>query len=322
MNRTTRPCVAVTRHLPEPMIAPLRAHADVRMPEAGRPCDVAGLLAEAEHALVTPMEPIDSRVVRASPLLRQVITVSAGYDHIDLAACTARGVRVANTPGAVVAATADLAFGLMLAASRRIVEADRYVRAELWDGDLAPFLGQDVHHSRLGIIGMGRIGAELAKRGNGFDMDVAYHSRRRIGAEREAALGVTYRELDELLITSDVVMLSVNYTPDTHHLIGTRELALMKRSTVLVNTARGGVVDEVALVKALQRNMIAAAGLDVFEEEPALHPLLRSLDNVVLTPHLGSHTAATHRRMAAAAFANLLGTLRGAPLSECVNPGE
>ncbi|CCH79421.1 Glyoxylate reductase [Nostocoides japonicum T1-X7] len=317
---TPRPVVGLSRPLPEESLLALRELADVRMPPEDRPADLADVLRGADHALVTPYERIDDALLDACPTLRRIITVSAGYDHIDVAACASRGIEVANTPGAVVAATADHAFGLLLAASRRIVEADAYTRSGSWSGGVAPFLGQDVHHSTLGIVGMGRIGQQLARRAHGFDMEVVYHGRRRLEPTLESRLGVRRLPLEELLAHSDAVILQVSYSPGTHHLLDERRLALMKPSAVLVNTSRGGVVDDAALARALSSGRLAGAGLDVFEGEPHLLPELRSLPNVVLTPHLGAHTVTTHRRMAQEALTNLIGTLRGAELENRVTP--
>ncbi|AQV97829.1 D-glycerate dehydrogenase [Cupriavidus necator] len=316
-----KPLIALSRRIPDASLAILRELGEVRMPaEHEEGGDLAPLFKHADGVLVIPGDCIDAKLLASCPRLRLVITIRAGFDHIDLQACTARGIRVAHTPGAVCAATADMAFGLLLAASRRIVEADAFVRAGRWVGQLSPLPGQDVHHTRMGIIGLGRIGALLARRARGFDMDVCYHSRRRISEQEEAALGVRWLPLDELLTQSDAVMVQVPYGPATHHLVGTRELSLMKKTAVLVNTARGGVVDDAALAAALRDGRIAAAGLDVTEGEPKVHPELLALPNVVLTPHLGAATHETHRQMAHEAFQNLVGALRGAPLANCLNP--
>lgn len=314
------PCIALSRQVPEALLARLRPHGTVRMPEAPAAADLAGLFREADYALVVPGERVDRALLDACPRLRMITTVSAGFDHIDVEACTARGIRVCNTPLAVAAATADLAFGLLLAAARRIVEADAFVRAGRWRADSPPLFGLDVNRQQLGIIGLGRIGIEIAKRARGFDMDVAYHNRRRLAPEEEAQLGVRHLDFGDLLEQSDAIMVQAPYGTATHHLIGAAQLARMKPTAVLINCARGGVVDDAALAAALRDGRIAAAGLDVVEGEPSVHPALLDLPNVVLSPHNGASTRGTHRRMTLEAFDNLAGALRGEPLRHCVNP--
>ncbi|CAD5108430.1 2-hydroxyacid dehydrogenase [Zestomonas carbonaria] len=315
-------CIALSRRVPEILLERLREHADIRMPESDAPPDLVSLMREADYALVIPGDRVDRALLDACPRLKMVSTVSAGFDHIDVDACTAWNVRVCNTPGAVVASTADMAFALLLSAARRVVEADAFVRAGRWNKEAAPLFGMDVHHKRMGIIGLGRIGMELAKRARGFDMDVAYHNRRRLSPEEEERLGVRYLNLDTLLEQSDAVMVQVPYGSATHHLIGAPQLARMKPSAVLVNTSRGGVVDDAALAEALRQGRIAAAGLDVTEGEPEVHPELLKLPNVVLTPHSGASTRETHLRMTLEAFDNLLDAIHGEPLRNCVNPAK
>ncbi len=318
---TARICIGLSRQLAPPLLERLRALGDVRMPHTDAPANLAELFKDVDYALVTPLDGrIDRAVLAACPRLKLISTISAGYDHIDIQACAERGIAVCNTPGAVVAATADLAFGLMLAAARCIVEADTFVRAGRWAMGSAPIYGMDVHHKRMGIIGLGRIGVELAKRAKGFDMEVCYYNRRQLAPEEEARLGVRYLELDSLLAQSDFVMVQAPYGPHTHHLIGAEQLALMKPSAVLVNAARGGVVDDAALAAALRDRRIFAAGLDVTEGEPGVHPDLLALTNLVLAPHIGSNTRETHMRMAMEAIENLLGAVSGAPLRNCVTP--
>ncbi|MDF3933900.1 2-hydroxyacid dehydrogenase, partial [Pseudomonas citronellolis] len=265
---------------------------------------------------------VDATLLARCPRLKVLCTVSAGFDHIDLDACSARDVRVCNTPRAVAAATADLAFGLLLAAARRIVEADLFVRGGGWRSDSSPLLGQDVHHKQLGILGLGSIGMEVAKRARGFDMDVAYHNRRRLAEEDETRLGVRYLDFGQLLEQSDALILQLPYSAASHHIIGAAQLARMKPQAILINTARGGLVDEAALATALREGRLAAAGLDVTEGEPAVNPLLLGLPNLVLSPHNGAATRETRRRMTLEAFDNLLDALRGEPLRNCINPLE
>jgi glyoxylate reductase len=242
--------------------------------------------------------------------LRGVCNVAVGFDNIDLAACARRGVVVTNTPGVLDDATADLAFALILAARRRLGEGERLVRAgKPWQWGMDFMVGHDLRGGRLGIVGLGGIGARVAARGRGFGMEIAYFGRRE--SPHAAELEATRLDLDELLATSDVISLHTPLTPETHHLIGARQLCLMKPTATLVNTARGAVVDEAALVEALRDGRIAGAGLDVFEDEPNVHPGLLELDNVVLLPHIGSATVETRAAMAELAARNAIAIARG-----------
>jgi gluconate 2-dehydrogenase len=226
-----------------------------------------------------------------------------------------------NTPGVLDDSTADLAWTLMLGAARRITEVERYIRNGDWKGwRLKQWLGVDVHHATLGIVGMGRIGQAIARRAAGFDMRVLYHNRNRVAEGIEAKLNASRVSLDELLRQSDFVVLQVPYSPDTHHLIGAAELSKMKPTAILINSTRGGVVDDDALVAALKNGTIRAAGLDVFENEPKLNPLFLELDNVVLAPHVGSSTEATRRAMAMTAAKNAVAALSGAKPPNLINP--
>jgi glyoxylate reductase len=235
-----------------------------------------------------------------------------GFDNVDLAAAEARGIWVTNTPGVLTDATADLAFGLLLAAARRIPESERFLRAGRFDG-WAPLLfrGADLFGATLGIVGLGRIGQAMARRARAFGMRIVYAGRRAVDAEVERALEARRVELDELLATSDFVSLHCPLTPETRHLIDAGALARMKKGAILINTARGPIVDEAALVDALRSGHLAGAGLDVFEREPAVHPGLLELENVVLTPHTGSATMGTRRRMAELVCENLERALAG-----------
>lgn len=265
--------------------------------------------------------PLNGEIMDRLPELRVISNYGVGVDHIVVADAAQRNVAVGNTPGHLNGATADMGFALLLAAARRLVEGDRYARSRQFTTyDPGYMLGQEVHSTQLGIIGMGRIGEQLARRAVGFDMLVCYHNRRR-RPEAEAALRAQYVELDELLTSSDYVVACVPLTDQTRGLIGARELALMKATAVLVNIARGPVVDTAALTAALQSRSIYAAGLDVTDPEPLPrdHPLL-SLDNVVIAPHLGSATEQTRRRMAEVSVENLLRGLRGDPLLHEVLP--
>jgi len=264
---------------------------------------------------------VDTSLLDCLPGVRVISNFGVGVDHIDVAAATARGIPVGNTPGILDGATADLAFALLLAAGRRLVEGDRYARGpDFLRYDPSYLLGREVHGSTLGIIGMGRIGEQVARRARAFDMTVLYHNRRP-KPETEAALGVRYASRDELLATSDYVVLTVPLTEQTHRLIGRAELARMKRTASLINVSRGPVVDPDALTVALTNRTIHAAALDVTDPEPLPrnHPLLR-LDNVIITPHMGSATEQARRRMAEISVENLLAGLSGRPLPFRVAP--
>ncbi len=265
---------------------------------------------------------VDDVLLARLPGVRVISNFGVGVDHIDVAAATRRGIPAGNTPGVLDGATADLAFALLLAAGRRLVEGDRYARGpHFLHYDPSYMLGREIHGSTLGILGMGRIGEQVARRARGFDMSVLYHNRHR-RPEVEAGLGVRYASRDELLAASDYVVLTVPLTPQTHHLIGRAELARMKPTAILVNAARGAVVDTDALTEALKERRIYAAALDVTDPEPLPrdHPLLQ-LENVVLTPHLGSATEQTRRRMAEISVENLMAGLEGKPLRFQVRAG-
>lgn len=272
--------------------------------------------------LICPLSTrVDREVFAAAPELKVVANLGVGVDNIDLSAANARKVLVLNTPGVLTDTVADLAFALMLAVARRVVELDKRLRAEGFPGwtFMPPYLGRDVWGATLGIVGLGRIGTAVARRAKCFRMRILYHSRNK-KPELEEELGCQYVGLDELLRESDFVILCTPLTPDTHHLIGARELSLMKETAYLINIARGPVVDEEALVQALKEGKIAGAALDVFEREPEVHPGLLELENVVLTPHIGSATVATRRRMAAMAVEGVIAALEGRRPENLVNP--
>jgi glyoxylate reductase len=289
------------------------------------PWEAAGE-AGAEHiqAIYTYGHPtVDAALLDRLPGVRVVSNFGVGVDHIDVATAAARGVPVGNTPGILDGATADMAFTLLLAAGRRLAEGDRYARSPAFlRYDPSYMLGREVHHSTLGILGLGRIGEQVARRARAFDMTVLYHNRRR-RPEVEAALGVRYAERDELLAASDYVVLTLPLTPETRGLIGRAELARMKPTAILVNVARGPVVETDALTEALAARRIYAAALDVTDPEPLprAHPLLR-LDNVTITPHLGSATEQTRTRMAEVSIENLRAGLAGRPLVCQVTPAK
>ena len=265
---------------------------------------------------------VDAAVIQAAPKLKVISNDAVGFNNIDVAEATRRGIPVGNTPGVLSDTTADLAFALLMAAARRIAESDRYVRKGLWKVAFQPGLmfGHDIHHATLGIVGLGRIGVEMARRAKGFNMRILYSNRSR-RPDIEAELGVEYITLASLLSQSDFVSLHVSLNENTRHLIGRTELALMKSNAILINTARGQVVDQNALYEALKAGQIAGAGLDVMETEPipADDPLL-TLENVVFTPHIGSATKATRNRMAMLAAENLIAGLQGRRLPHCINP--
>ena len=265
---------------------------------------------------------VDITLMDAAPKLKVISNLAVGYDNIDITEATKRGIQVGNTPGVLTETTADIAFALLMAATRRVVEADRHVRKGQWKtwGPMI-LLGQDIHHATLGIIGLGRIGIEVAKRARGFNMNVLYHDVVR-NEEAEKQLGVKYvSELNELLSTADFISVHVPLLPETHHLIGASEFALMKPTAVFINTSRGPVVDQKALYEALRSGKIFAAGIDVTEVEPIStdDPLL-TLENVVITPHIASASVHTRKNMAMMAAENLIAGLRGEVLPNCVNP--
>jgi glyoxylate/hydroxypyruvate/2-ketogluconate reductase len=264
-------------------------------------------------AMATVMDKFDESILAQCPDLQVVANIAVGYNNIDIPACMKRGIRVTNTPGVLDDTTADLTWSLLMAAARRIAEGDAYVRAGDWKiaFGVQYFLGQDIHHATLGIVGMGRIGQAIARRARGFDMRVLYHNRTPLPDDEEAKLGATWVDRNALLAESDFVVVMAPYSPATHHLIGAAEIARMKPTAVLVNSARGGVVDDAALVEALKAKRIAAAGLDVFEGEPGIHPGFLELRNVVMTPHIGSASRATRITMCRTAAENIVAVLEG-----------
>jgi gluconate 2-dehydrogenase len=311
-----KPRVLVTRALFDEVIEELSEHFDIEHnQESDTPWSSDELrrrLADKDGALTTGSDKIDAAVLEAAPKLKVVCNVAVGHNNFDLAAFTERGIQATNTPGVLDDTTADMAWALMLAAARRVTESERWLRAGHWRGwKNDQFLGMDVHHATLGIVGMGRIGQAVARRALGFSMRVLYHNRSRAPTEVEQELGAQYVSLETLLEQSDFISLNLPYSPESHHLIGAGQLARMKPSAVLVNTARGAIVDDAALVEALKEGRIAGAGLDVFEGEPKLNPGFLELDNVALAPHLGSATRATRLKMNLLAARNLTAALAG-----------
>ena len=316
--------VFVTRRLPDAAMAKLESFCDPEIWNQETPPLREVLLEkvkDAEGVLCLLTDRIDAELMNHAPKLRVISNCAVGFDNVDVAEATRRGIVVGNTPGVLTETTADLAFALMLAAARRVVEADRFVRAGKWK-TWSPtlLLGQDVQGATLGIVGLGRIGVAVAKSAQGFGMRVLYHCRAR-NPEAEQRLGARYVDLATLLTEADFLSLHTNLTPETHHLIGREQLRQMKRTAILVNTARGPIVDTQALYEALRDGTIAYAALDVTESEPLPpdHPLLR-LENVIIVPHIASASVATRTKMALMAVDNLAAGLKGEMPPNPVNP--
>lgn len=318
----SKPHVVVTRRLFAALIDELRATYSLRDNQDDRSLaahEVAAWLAAADGALITAGERIDETLLARCPRLKVVSNIAVGYNNIDLAACTRHGVAATNTPDVLNEATADHAWALLLAAARRVCESERWLRAGHWQRwTFEMFMGADLHGATLGILGMGRIGRAIARRAQGFSMRVLYHNRARLAAADEG--GAAWVGKEDLLRAVDHLIVMVPYSKDTHHLIKAEDLALMKPTAVLVNLARGGVVDDDALIAALKAGRIAAAGLDVFEDEPDLRPGFLELENAVLTPHIASSTRATREAMARLAMRNLADALGGRRPPNLLNP--
>jgi glyoxylate reductase len=316
------PTVVVTRPVPEKALEMLRARADVIVGPGDPPLptaeEVASLVRDAEIIYTLPANPLTGSAIRGAAKLRMIATMGTGYDNIDLAAARLRKIPVTFAPGILDETTADGLFALLLATARRLPEAERFLRAGKYRG-WTPFLflGVDVYEATLGIVGMGRIGRAMAKRAMGFRMNILYtDAARNEAAEKE--FGARFVPLDELLAQSDFVTLHVPLLPETRHLIDARRLAQMKRTAILINGARGPIVDERALAEALRDGVIAGAGLDVFEGEPKVEPLLLERENAVLVPHIASASERTRVRMAVRAAENILAFLDGKPLLDPV----
>ncbi|EST51828.1 2-ketogluconate reductase [Brevibacillus panacihumi W25] len=319
-----RPNVYITRRIPDSTLEKISEVCQVEMWEEEDvpvPRDVLEEKIENIDGLFCLLtETIDEELLQKAKQLKVISNMAVGYNNIDVAAATEKGIFVTNTPGVLTETTADLTFALLMATARRIVEASDFLREGSWK-TWSPMLltGQDIYGATLGIIGMGRIGESLAKRAKGFDMRILYHNRSR-KEEAEKTWGIEFADLDSLLRESDFVCVMTPYTEETRNLIGDRELSLMKKSAILINTARGGIVNEAALYEALKQNKIWAAGLDVFEQEPVDpdHPLL-TLPNVVTLPHIGSASIQTRTRMAELAAANLIQGVMGETPQNRVN---
>ena len=311
-----KPKVFITRPLPEAIVETIRAECEVDMrPTSAILPPIADKIADLDGLITYGHEPVTAEMMDTAPNLKVIAVVGVGYDHIDASAAKARGIAVGNTPGVLSDTTADMTFAMLMAAARKITAANHHVQSKQWTYyDPNILWGCDVHHATLGIVGMGRIGYAVAKRALGFDMRVLYYKRNR-RQDWEAALGVEYAPLDRLLAESDFVTLHVPMTPETHHLIDEAALKRMKSTAILVNIARGPVVDPRALYEALKTGEIAGAALDVTDPEPITtdDPLL-TLDNLLICPHVGSATVQTRTRMATMAAENLLAGLKGEPL--------
>ena len=321
----TKPRILVARAVFPETLARLERQFEVEHNQADATWNKQDLIARLQGkagALTTGTERIDAEVLAACPGLKVCANMAVGFNNFDLPAMTAAGVLGTNTPDVLTETTADFGFALLMATARRIAESEHYLRAGKWTKwryDM--FAGAEVHGSTLGILGMGRIGQGIAKRGaHGFGMNVIYHNRSRLTPELEAECKARYVGKDELLQTADHLVLVLPYSAESHHAIGAAELARMKPTATLVNIARGGIVDDAALARALREQRIAAAGLDVFEGEPKVHPDLLTVPNVVLTPHIASATVKTRRAMADLAADNLVGFLVGGQPLTPLNP--
>ncbi len=316
--------IFVTREVFGEVLDFLAPHFEVADNQADRvltPEELTQVLADKEGALTTLTERIDENLLSRCPQLRAVCNIAVGYNNIDLTACNKHGVMATNTPGVLDDTTADFAWALILATARRLNEAEAYIREGRWDKwKLKQFLGLDVHHATLGIVGLGRIGQVVARRATGFEMEVLYHDVQRAAPEIESACRAKYVTKDELFSKADIVTVHIPYSPQTHHAVGAAEIALMKPSAILIHAARGGVVDDAALVEALRKGTLAGAGLDVFEGEPALHPGFLEMKNVVLSPHIASSSERTRFKMAMMAAENCVAALTAGNPPNLLNP--
>ncbi len=315
----TKPSILVSRKIFPDVVEHLRQHFEVDTNEADGVFTPAELIARLQGkvgALTTGSERIDGTVAAACPQLRVVANIAVGFNNFDVPALSAAGVLATNTPDVLTETTADFGFALIMATARRLTESEHFLRAGEWNRwALDMFAGAEVHGSTLGILGMGRIGQAIARRGaHGFGMNVIYHNRSRLDATLEAECKASYVDKTTLLKTADHLILVLPYSPENHHTIGAAEIAQMKPTATLVNIARGGIVDDAALALALRNGVIAAAGLDVFEGEPKVHPDLLTVPNVVLTPHIASATLKTRHAMAQLAADNVIDYLtKGQP---------
>ncbi len=320
-----KPAILIARAIFPDVIERLSVHFEVEANQQDivfTQQELAEKLRGKSGVLCTASARFDAIFLTQLPMLKAVANMAVGYDNVDLPACTAQGILVSNTPDVLNETTADFAWALLMATARRVTESEHWLRAGLWDKwRYDYFLGADIHGSTLGIIGMGRIGQAIARRAMGFDMQVLYHNRTQLSLEQEArANNAHYVSKEILLSEADHVMLVLPYSATTRHTIDKAELALMKPTATLVNVARGGIVNDAALIDALRRKTIAAAGLDVFENEPKFHPDFLTLDNVVLTPHIASASESTRRAMANCAADNLIAALKNQRPPNLLNP--
>jgi len=319
-----RPKILVARRVFPEIVARLQQHFEVDHNEGDEVlgAGLAQRLQGCAAVFITGSERIDAALLDACPGLKAVCAMTVGYNNVDVAACTARGVLVSNAPDVLTETTADFGFALMMATARRLAESEHFLRRGEWNRwAIDMFAGSDIHGATLGILGMGRIGQAIARRGHlGFGMPVIYHNRSRLAPGIEAELGARWVDKQTLLREADHLVLVLPYSPESHHIIGATELALMKPSATLTNIARGGIVDDAALAVALAQRTIAAAGLDVFEGEPQLNPALLTVPNIVLTPHIASASIPTRHAMANLAVDNLIAFFTGGKPPTALNP--
>jgi glyoxylate/hydroxypyruvate/2-ketogluconate reductase len=325
MSAPSKPSILVARAIFPEIVERLREHFEVDANTTDAvlsPSQLAERLQGKVGVLTTGSEKVNAELLAACPGLRIVANIAVGYNNFDVSALTAAGVLATNTPDVLTETTADFGFALLLATARRLTESEHFLRAGQWNRwALDMFAGAEVHGSTLGVLGMGRIGQAIARRGaHGFGMRVIYHNRSRLDAATEAQLGATYVSKTDLLQQADHLVLVLPYSAESHHAIGAAELAQMKPTATLVNIARGGIVDDAALAVALRERRIAAAGLDVYEGEPSVHPGLLDVPNVVLTPHIASATLKTRRAMADLAADNVIAFLNEGRALTPINP--
>jgi glyoxylate/hydroxypyruvate/2-ketogluconate reductase len=325
MSAPSKPSILVARAIFPEIVERLREHFEVDANTTDAvlsPSQLAERLQGKVGVLTTGSEKVNAELLAACPGLRIVANIAVGYNNFDVSALTAAGVLATNTPDVLTETTADFGFALLLATARRLTESEHFLRAGQWNRwALDMFAGAEVHGSTLGVLGMGRIGQAIARRGaHGFGMRVIYHNRSRLDAATEAQLGATYVSKTDLLQQADHLVLVLPYSAESHHAIGAAELAQMKPTATLVNIARGGIVDDAALAVALRERRIAAAGLDVYEGEPSVHPGLLDVSNVVLTPHIASATLKTRRAMADLAADNVIAFLNEGRALTPINP--
>ncbi len=321
-----RPKILITKRVFPETIALLEPHAelDYNASDDGLSSDELIARAAGKQVIISQLtDRLSREVIGKLKDVRMIAQIAVGYDNIDVAAATDAGILISNTPGVLDDTTADLAFALLLAAARRIAEGHDYIHAgkwKRWTIDL--MMGRDIHHRTLGILGMGRIGQAVARRGVGFSMRVLYHNRTRLSPEIERELNAEHVSMERLLAESDFLSIHVPLSDATRHLIGERELRRMKPESILINTARGPIVDEAALARALREKWITAAGIDVFEHEPEVHPDLLACENAVLAPHVGSATVATRMKMTTMAAENALAAVAGQRPPNLLNPAS